>query len=179
MRFNVALLILGLTSFAAALPMESNPSPEPHSPAAARVTGGISSTNGGGTSGLPVLTYTFTGPGIRKSNPARLRADAPELVEEFLKILGMQGKCAEGSKFYGDKVIYADFADSKGKKLYYGFVQGKKESITGYLNDEQTNAPVHIVSNGKVVPNDEDEWDDHSGHSFHSHYVNSDSDHSE
>ncbi|KAJ3712786.1 hypothetical protein DFJ43DRAFT_1105990 [Lentinula guzmanii] len=43
MRFNIALLILGLTSFAAALPIsESNPSPEPHSPAAAHVTDGVS-----------------------------------------------------------------------------------------------------------------------------------------
>ncbi|KAJ3712769.1 hypothetical protein DFJ43DRAFT_1161346 [Lentinula guzmanii] len=144
MRFNVVFLILGLTSFAAALPMESNPSPEPHSPAAAHVTGGISSTNGGGTSGLPVLTYTFKD--IREPDPARLRADAPELVERFLKILGMQGKCAEGSKYYYDKVIYADFADPKGKK-YYGWLSNEAGVITGYLYGEET---VQSVKNGKA-----------------------------
>ncbi|KAJ3715972.1 hypothetical protein DFJ43DRAFT_1101552 [Lentinula guzmanii] len=111
MRFNVVFLILGLTSFAAALPMESNPSPEPHSPAAAHVTGGISGTNRGGTSGPPVLIYTFFNKG--KANPALVRADAPEVVEGFLNIFGIQGNRAEKSESYDDgkTAIDVNFAD--------------------------------------------------------------------
>ncbi|KAJ3780739.1 hypothetical protein GGU10DRAFT_135661 [Lentinula aff. detonsa] len=154
MRFNVALLILGLTSFAAALPMESNPSPEPHSPAAAHVTGGVSGTNRGGTSGPPVLIYTFVNKG--KANPALVRADAPEVVEGFLNIFGIQGNRAGKSESYDDgkTVIDVDFADPEHveKILFYGTVKKTKKGISGMLLDAKTDQPTHVVENGKVLP---------------------------
>ncbi|KAJ3999303.1 hypothetical protein F5050DRAFT_1013552 [Lentinula boryana] len=135
MRFNVTFLILGLTSFAAALPMDSNAP---------------------GTSELPVLIYTFTNAGQHQAT--QVQENAPKLVEEFLRIVGIQGKCAEGSEFRGDgndqTPIHIALAVPGHKTVYEGLVKKTANSIDGMLINPETNSAMKVVKDGKPLPKD-------------------------
>ncbi|KAJ3773010.1 hypothetical protein FB446DRAFT_797638 [Lentinula raphanica] len=100
------------------------------------------------------MFYTFLNSEEDRKKRPTPREDAPKVVEDFLKILGMDSryKLEEGSTCHQDPKDFIDFGIVGNESDAWGEVIRTKEGITGFLGDGPAIEDFkYVVEKGKEV----------------------------
>ncbi|KAJ3761960.1 hypothetical protein EV360DRAFT_67439 [Lentinula raphanica] len=148
---KIIILISGLVHLTIASPLKKSSRTE-----STASTFGLRSKHRSGHEQNPAspMFYTFLNSEEDRKKRPTPREDAPKVVEDFLKILGMDSryKLEEGSTCHQDPKDFIDFGIVGNESDAWGEVIRTKEGITGFLGDGPAIEDFkYVVEKGKEV----------------------------